>query len=96
MPSLTNIYSSLKPGETHKGLMVQVGNAAFTTTLTTKTISTKMLSIVAALLTEGKAYANTDLMYADLATGVASGVFSVKRGAGTTSGLTFSYLFVGH
>ena len=93
---VTDVYATLKPGQQNHGLMLQFGNTAFTTTLTTKTVVTRMETMICVHATEGVAYANTDLLYADLATGVAAGVFSFKRGAGTTNGLTFSYTMVGH
>lgn len=76
------------------GWKMQVGNAAFVTSGTTVTVATQLKNILACVLTENAAYANTDLVYGSKT--VSSGAITVTRGAGTTSALGFDYILIGY
>ncbi len=76
------------------GMIMQVGDSAFTTTGTTKTIATQLKKIVMCHVTETVAYASTDLMYGSKT--ISAGLVTITRAAGTTNGLTFDYMFIGY
>ncbi len=76
------------------GMIMQVGDSAFATTGTTKTIATQLKKILTCHVTETAAYANSDLMYSSKT--ISSAAVTITRAAGTTSGMTFDYAFIGY
>ena len=97
MAPVTDVYATLKPGNQNRGLMIQFGNTVFSGVGLTVTVVTRIETMIDVHCTEGEAYANTDLLYATLATGVTGvGVFTFTRAAGTTADLSFSYTMIGH
>lgn len=86
---MANYYIEL-PG----GWKLQVGDSAFTTTGTTKTVATQLKKCVMCHVTEQAAYANTDLVYGTKT--ISSATITITRAAGSTNGLAFDYMFIGY
>lgn len=75
-------------------MLVQFGTDAFVTTATSKEVTTDLSVVDCALLTiDDVTPVANDLLGTDRT--VTSGAVTVARPAGTTSGLSFNYLFIG-
>lgn len=81
------------------GFKVEAGRATFTTTATSETLKTHMSTVIAVLALP--AATTTDVIFWDQASstvgtyGVSGTSITIKRSAGGTSGLAFSYLIIG-
>lgn len=89
---LVNVEADVvRPGD----LLIDVGTGAFVTTGATVEIDTALTEIMQAFLTPDNSvtYDVDDILSTDKA--ITSGAVTVARGATGTSGLEFSYMFVG-
>lgn len=78
---------------TMRGASEEHGIYSFTTTGTTVEVPTHLSEVLAAFITPTEAFVVGTLPFCDLT--ITDGAVTITRDAGTTSGLTFSYIFIG-